>query len=142
MRPILSSASSYGGVVLSTAPVHCWLEMTNSCALGTDGLLRFLGKGRVCLSFLALGVLHVQAQMVIRLEQASNGTPEAPVSAVEWVNTTITPERGHYVEHSSLPYRLVFQTLLPGAHRVVIGWDTKNNGRHAIDYLTHYNRLL
>jgi hypothetical protein len=116
--------------------------MTNLYALGTVGLSRILGRGGICLLFVGLAITQARAQLVIRLEQASNGTPEAPVSAVEWVNSRLTAERAHYVEHSSLPYRLVFEALVPGAHRVVIGWDTKTSGRHAMDYLTHYNRLL
>lgn len=94
----------------------------------------------LCL-LLVLAAGLAQAQLGTRLEQASNGTSDAPISAVEWVTTAITAQRGHFVEASSVPYRLVFETLLPGAHRMVIAWDTKASGRHATDYLTHYNRL-
>jgi len=111
---------------------------TRGRQLGANGLFGFFAKGVLC-SF--LGVSSATAQVGTSLEQASNGTPEAPISAVDWVSTAITPQRGHYVENSSVPYRLVFNTLLQGPHRVVIAWDTKTNGRHATDYLTHYNRL-
>lgn len=110
---------------------------TRGRQLGANGLFGFLRTGGLCL--LLAGI--AQAQVGTTLEQASNGTPDAPISAVDWVTTTITPQRGHFVEGSSVPYRLVFETLLPGAHRAVIAWDTRNNGRHATDYLTHFNRL-
>ena len=62
------------------------------------------------------------------LEQASNGTSDVPISAVDWVNTRITAQEGHYVEGSSIPYRLILDPILPGTHRVVIAWDEAVNG--------------
>ena len=97
------------------------------------------GRFAVALCFLLATV--AQAQVGSTLEQASNGTAESPISAVEWVTTTITAQRGHYAEGSSIPYRFVFHPLIQGAHRVVIAWDTKTDGRHATDYLTRFNRL-
>src|SRR5688572_32417203 len=129
-------------------PVRCcWVVMMLFCSprvrgrqLGACGRCGFLKGGMLCL-LLVLAAGLAQAQLGTRLEQASNGTSDAPISAVEWVTTAITAQRGHFVEASSVPYRLVFETLLPGAHRIVIAWDTKTSGRHATDYLTHYNRL-
>ncbi|HTD86479.1 MAG TPA: hypothetical protein VK850_07865, partial [Candidatus Binatia bacterium] len=91
----------------------------------------FFAMGVVCLSLAG----KANAQLGARIEQASNGTPDAPISAVDWVNTTITAQRGHYVEGSSIPYRLVLDTVLPGTHRVVIAWDTQTSGRRVTDYL-------
>src|SRR5206468_4768785 len=40
------------------------------------------------------------------------------------------------------PYRLVLSGLSVGQHNLVIEWDITQSGKHAIDYLTHYDRLL
>ena len=31
--------------------------------------------------------------------------------------------------------------LTNGPHALIIEWDTKHKGKHAIDYITHYERL-
>ena len=109
--------------------------------IGAMWLSGFVRQAARWMCVLLLGNVIAQAQLNT-LQQASNGTPEVPVSAVDWVDTRITSQEGHYVEGSSIPYRLVLSPILPGAHRVVIAWDTKISGRHNIDYLTFYNRLL
>src|SRR3954469_17058382 len=109
--------------------------------IGAMWLSGFVRQAARWMCVLLLGNVIAQAQLNT-LQQAGNGTPEVPVSAVEWVNTRITSQEGHYVEGSSIPYRLVLDPILPGAHRVVIAWDTKINGRHNIYYLTFYKRLL
>src|SRR5262249_1024874 len=32
--------------------------------------------------------------------------------------------------------------LTPGSHEFVLEWDTRQGGRNALDYLTHYQRLI
>src|SRR5258705_6316621 len=75
------------------------------------------------------------------LSQARNGTPAAPKDPVEWVKGNAGSSTAHYAEGHSIPYRIVLTGVSPGYHNVVIEWDTKQKGRLAIDYLTHYERL-
>lgn len=75
------------------------------------------------------------------LWQARNGTPTSPRSPVEWVRGNASPANSHYIEGNSIPYRMIMSGLTPGPHRLVIEWDTLQGGAHAIDYITHYNRL-
>ena len=48
-----------------------------------------------------------------------------------------------YCEGDSFPYRLhVRQSGDLPSHTVTIEWDTTKSGKHAIDYLTTYNRTV
>jgi hypothetical protein len=76
------------------------------------------------------------------LWQARNGSASAPVNPVDWVKGNLGSANSHYSEGHSIPYRLVLTRLAPGPHNVVIEWDTRQSGTHAIDYITHYDRLL
>jgi hypothetical protein len=75
------------------------------------------------------------------LWQARNGTPDFPTTPIEWVKGNAGPANSHYVEGHSVPYRLVMTGLSRGSHVLVIEWDTRQKGKHAIDYVTHYDRL-
>ena len=75
------------------------------------------------------------------LWQARNGPASSPVSPVDWVRGNVGPANSHYVEGNSIPYRMVMSGLSAGQHMLVIEWDTRQKGKHAIDFLTHYNRL-
>jgi hypothetical protein len=75
------------------------------------------------------------------LFQARNGTAAAPVDPVLWVKGNIGEANSHYVEGFSIPYRVVITEIAPGPHSLVLEWDTRQGGKHAIDYLTHFRRL-
>ncbi|NUM69009.1 DUF11 domain-containing protein, partial [candidate division KSB1 bacterium] len=75
------------------------------------------------------------------LEQARNGTASSPTSPVVFQTGNLGSSNSHYVEGMSAPYRLVLENISLGAHNVIIEWDIKNGGAHAIDYITHYDRL-
>jgi hypothetical protein len=47
----------------------------------------------------------------------------------------------HYLEGYSITYWLVLTNLASGAHNVRIEWDTKQNDREALDYITHFDRI-
>ncbi|MBK6933340.1 MAG: hypothetical protein IPH12_21715 [Saprospirales bacterium] len=79
----------------------------------------------------------------IELQQYHNGPFSAPVNTgTNWVADNAGLQNAHYSEGWSIPYRCVM-TGLPANTMVTltIGYDVKNTGRHAIDYLTHYHRL-
>src|SRR5262249_3127535 len=92
------------------------------------------------------GILAVACVQTARgasadLWQARNGPPDLPTSPVDWVKGNPGPFNAHLVEGYSVPYRLVMTGLSPGRHALVIEWDTRQGGKNAIDYLTHYDRL-
>jgi uncharacterized repeat protein (TIGR01451 family) len=85
----------------------------------------------------------------IDLDQCRNGPATTPNDCVAglgggmgWANGNAGASQAHYIEGYSIPYRAVM-TELPTATSitVVLGYDIKQGGKHAIDYLTHYQRL-
>ncbi len=76
------------------------------------------------------------------LWQARNGSASSPINPVDWVKGNLGSANSHYSEGHSIPYRLVLTRLAPGPHNVVIAWDTRQSGTHAIDYIAHYDFLV
>jgi uncharacterized repeat protein (TIGR01451 family) len=82
------------------------------------------------------------------LDQCANGSPISSTAcdashAADWVNGNVGSSKATYFEGDSLPYRMLFDNLLPGStHSVTIEWDTTKSGKHALDYLTTYNRTV
>jgi hypothetical protein len=76
------------------------------------------------------------------LDQCRNGSMSAPVACTgsAWVNGNANAIHAHYLEGDSIVYRMRFDNLAPTTHTVTIEWDTTENAKHAIDYLTTYNR--
>jgi hypothetical protein len=59
------------------------------------------------------------------------------------VSGNVGGSQGHLLEGYSIPYRAVMTNLpLNTTVSLVLGYDIKNSGANALDYLTHYNRLL
>lgn len=82
------------------------------------------------------------------LEQCRNGAAGSPNDCVDagggtgWVSGNVGASQGHLREGYSIPYRLVFKDLPTGTPITVeLGYDIKHSGKHAIDFLTHYDRL-
>jgi len=79
------------------------------------------------------------------LDQCANGgvgNPPVPCTGSAWQNGNLNQNQAHYFEGDSVPYRLRLTNLAPDGtvHTVTIQWDTLKSGKHAIDYLTTYNR--
>lgn len=77
------------------------------------------------------------------LEQCGNGPQLAQVacSGSAWQNGNLNENQAHYAEGESVPYRIRFTGLdIAVQHTVTIEWDTTENGKHALDYITSYNR--
>ena len=84
------------------------------------------------------------------LDQCRNGAAEAPVNCNDgstpggqgWVNGNAGKENSHFVEGYSIPYR-ARMTELPVGQTITmtLGYDIRNSGKNAIDFLTHYQRL-
>ncbi|MCI0747562.1 MAG: HYR domain-containing protein [Verrucomicrobia subdivision 3 bacterium] len=95
----------------------------------------------------ALGILSSLVALsaaagTVDLWQGKNGAATSPVDPVEWAKGNAGANNSHFSEGFSIPYRLVITGITPGAHRIEIGWDTRQGGKPAIDYITHYDRLL
>jgi len=63
-------------------------------------------------------------------------------SASDWVNGNLGASKSVYLEGDSIPYRMDFDNLASGSHVVTIEWDTTKSSKHAIDYLTTWNRTV
>src|SRR2546425_7245783 len=77
------------------------------------------------------------------LDQCGNGPASAPVACTgtAWQNGNLNANQAHYFEGDSVPYRIRFSNLSTSAtHSVTLEWDTTKSGKHAIDYLTTFNR--
>ena len=74
------------------------------------------------------------------LDQCRNNSPCTQAGG-GWVNGNAGASNSHYSEGDSLPYRTRFLDLVAGAtYTLTIEYDTTQGGKHAIDYLTTYNR--
>jgi len=85
---------------------------------------------------------NLSAAPSANLNQSRNGTDVSPVNPINWVNGNLGTSNAHYIEGMSAPYQCVMTGLTVGVQiTITIGYDIRNSGRNAIDYLTHYNRL-
>ncbi|HSI88652.1 MAG TPA: carboxypeptidase-like regulatory domain-containing protein [Pyrinomonadaceae bacterium] len=77
------------------------------------------------------------------LEQCGNGPQLVPVPCTgsAWQNGNLNENQAHYAEGESVPYRIRFTGVDTSiSHTVTIEWDTTEGGKHALDYITSYNR--
>ena len=77
------------------------------------------------------------------LDQCRNGGDGSiPCTGSAWVNGNAGFQNSQYAEDQYLPYRMRFTNLTAGAqYTVVLGYDVKHSGAHAIDYLGTYDTL-
>ena len=78
------------------------------------------------------------------LDQCANGgvgSPPIQCAGSAWQNGNLNGNQAHYNEGDSVPYRLRMSGLTIGTdYHVTIEWDTTQSGKHALDYITSYNR--
>lgn len=99
-------------------------------------------KVKAMVAFFAIQLTVTQAiGQSGNLDQARNGSASGPVSPVQWVNGNAGSSNSHYLEGLSIPYRCVITGLTPGSHYFTIEYDVKQGSIHAIDFITHFNRL-
>ncbi len=92
-----------------------------------------------------MGVAHAAAAATI--EQCRNGSIASPdlcndsPNNLGWVTGQAGASDSHWREGDSLPYRILFNGLSTSSpHSVTIQWATLQGGKHALDYLTSFNR--
>ena len=83
------------------------------------------------------------------LDQFTNRPAPSPntygcdIAAGDWVNGNLVASKASCFEGDSLPYRVVFGSLVPASsHTITIAWDTTKGDKHALDYLTTFNRTV
>ena len=82
------------------------------------------------------------------LDQCANDPAPSPhtdgcnTSATQWVNGNLGASKSIYFEGDSIPYRMKFDNLPLSSHTVIIEWDTTKSSKHAIDYITTWNRTV
>jgi hypothetical protein len=79
------------------------------------------------------------------LEQVRNGEATSIVTPTPtWGSGNAGASNSHYLESHSIAYRTVMDGLPTDGTviELIIGYNLKRSGSYAIDYLTHYQRLL
>jgi len=112
-------------------------------------LLRLLAITSLLATNLAVAPAVLAAPPAVSLEQCRNGAASTPNDCLAlggssgWVSGNVGAQQGHLAEGYSIPYRAIL-TDLPAATEVtlVLGYDIKHSGAHALDYLTHYDPAL
>ena len=77
------------------------------------------------------------------LDQCGNGTFETPLicEGARWINGNVNASSAHFWEGDSISYRIKFSGLVvSSSNEVAIEWDTTKAGKHAVDYLTSFDR--
>ena len=70
-------------------------------------------------------------------ESCNNATPN------NWVNGNLGASKSHYFEGDSIPYRIKMDGLtLTAGHKIIFAWDVSKDSKHAIDYLTDFDRTV
>src|SRR5215213_1254499 len=89
-------------------------------------------------------ILSVIAAAAANLDQCANGgvgDPAEPCSGAGWVNGNVNSSKAHWTEGQSVAYRQIFTGFTIGSsNSVTIGYDTTKGGKHALDYLTSFDR--
>src|SRR5437763_637153 len=76
------------------------------------------------------------------LNQCGNLSSGAPTNCA-WQNGNLNANQAHWQEGDSVPYQLVLAGLTPNSsYTVTLGFATTKAGKHAIDYLTSYDRSM
>ena len=86
--------------------------------------------------------LQASVRPAVSLEQCSNlATTCDTAHAANWQTGNLGSSNSDYAEGDSVPYRSIASNLTVGrTYKLHIEWDTTQSGKHALDYLTSYNR--
>src|SRR5262245_44750588 len=105
-----------------------------------------LARYRPCLERLEDRWVPAGTKPSVTLDQWADGqAPDSIVSSGsqkdQWQNGNLGASQAHYGEGESVPYRAVMQNLTEGnTYYLQIEWDTTQSGKHALDYITTWNR--
>ena len=99
--------------------------------------------GLVAAGAWALSVaLPVSAKAAISLDQCANlDAPCDETHPAQWQNGNLNANNSRYFEGDSVPYRAIMTGLTAGStYAITMEWDSTESGKHAIDYLTSFDR--
>jgi hypothetical protein len=77
------------------------------------------------------------------LDQFANGPLASPVPCTggAWQNGNLNENQAYYLEGESVPYRaFIIDTTVGIDYTITIQYDTTKDGKHALDFLTDFNR--
>lgn len=78
------------------------------------------------------------------INQCSNGRrgdPKIPCTGSQWQNGNLGSSNSQYIEGDSVPYRSVMTGHVIGVPtNISFEWDTTKSGKHALDYITSFDR--
>ncbi|HYQ58202.1 MAG TPA: hypothetical protein VEP89_12755, partial [Draconibacterium sp.] len=99
----------------------------------------------MCCAALLFSVSNVQAQSIDKLAQYANGALKdvtfTPTTNTGWVTGNVNAAKAHYACGMTIPYRLEVSGLSDaGTYRVKIGFDITKDFKHAIDFMTSFER--
>jgi hypothetical protein len=105
-------------------------------------MTKSLTFGKMLMLILLLACNFSFAQTV-KLEQGQNGgINKEPRSPVSWATGNSNEGNSHFFEGQSIPYRLTISKIRKGFKGIIeIEWDTRSNGKSAIDYITGFDRI-
>jgi hypothetical protein len=150
-QPVLLTVrrSDEGAILLINDAIAAeWIVIADeNGALGTGWVINFEGTRFTVGALGPDSKTDAETEFIVLagsadLDQCRNGTLDAPARCTgsNWVNGNLNASQAHYVEGESVPYRMRFVGLPIGAHTVTIEWDTTESAKHALDYLTTFNR--
>lgn len=86
--------------------------------------------------------LQASSKPSVSLEQCSNLTTTCDTThSANWQTGNLGTSNSDYAEGDSVPYRSIASNLTVGkTYKLQLEWDTTQSGKHALDYLTTYNR--
>ena len=109
----------------------------------------FTASALATLAFVFIAALSVSAQKSFApmanpdIDQCGNGgrpAPRQPCTGNNWQNGNINVNNAQYIEGESVPYRVTFSGTVGSSSSLTLEWDVTKAGKHALDYLTTYNR--
>ncbi|UOK43615.1 MULTISPECIES: T9SS type A sorting domain-containing protein [Flavobacterium] len=93
-------------------------------------------------AFLLFGNVSWAQNIAADIDQVRNGGVGETPTPNGWTNGNLGPENTHLLEGYSVPYRAIVTGLTAGTqYTIVIGIDTRDQNKAALDYFTHYQRL-
>lgn len=110
---------------------------------------RFVWRGALLSGVMLCGVLAIRSAVLAGppvgaadLDQIRNGKFNDPNQPAHWVNGNAGFQNAHYLEGHSIGYRAKLTDVPTGVQiTIVLGYDIKHSGKHALDFLTDYQRL-
>ena len=87
------------------------------------------------------------------LDQCKNGgVNDTPLSPCQWVNGDLNDNQAHFIEGQSVPYRITLTNIPTSGTancsasgidcELLIGYDVKHSSKNALDYVTHFQRIV